>query len=151
MIRRLIILLLIVGCNETTITVDEFGADNSIEPEDPNITGTYTRSSYIAYANMDCSGESEEVPSAELTIQLNSDGTGVRTAINSDEIIPTDEAAPLNFSWTYAGNQLILDTDSDEQYIYTVTFTDSNITLTMQNVVPVGWCFIQVWIKTNPL
>ena len=29
MIRRLIILLLIVGCNETTMTVDEFGADNS--------------------------------------------------------------------------------------------------------------------------
>ena len=31
MIRWLIILLLIVGCNETTITVDEFGADNSID------------------------------------------------------------------------------------------------------------------------
>ena len=31
MIRRLIILLLIVGCNETTMTVDEFDADNSID------------------------------------------------------------------------------------------------------------------------
>ena len=37
MIRRLIILLLIVGCNETTMTVDDFYADNSTEYEEPSI------------------------------------------------------------------------------------------------------------------
>ena len=56
--KKLILLLLfIVGCNETTMTADDFYADR-IDPSigDGLTEGTYSPTSIVQYAGTDCSG-----------------------------------------------------------------------------------------------
>ena len=163
MIRRLIILLLIVGCEEVLEPED---CADGVEYNTDSFVGTYTQSSYTEYQTSDCTGQGEEINILEawgvisITLLLESTGIVTQTVIGSDDTFSG------TMSWIHNGNEVTIanhnvgeicapapcdeDNNNDDDIAFLPTLIFSDDTLTLQSVSrDDGNCNISVFTKIN--
>ena len=166
MIRRLTILLLIVGCDKNS-TEPQSCADG-VEYNTDSFVGTYIHSSYTEYQTSDCTGQAEEINILEvweansITLFLESTGIATTTHIKSNDTLSN------TLSWTYNCNEVTITTDDmgvtspcepngcdednedmENDYVPPL-FIFSDDTLTIQSINrDDGNCYIQVFTKIN--
>ena len=154
MIRRLIILLLIVGCGVLE-DEDVYGctdADACNFNDDANIfddsceyfscySGTYITTSVLSYETLECSGENTEVIdqiSSTMTIILNSDGSVGGN--HNDEVFTAG-------SWTQIDNNTSILTliTSQSEWTTPIIFTINGFTIQQEE--PANHCMEIIFTK----